>query len=323
MFNSIKLSKSTRRKLKYALLYRFVLVVIRLSNLLPLRVWLSISGGVGRLVYFLSPRLKRQVVQHLSLAFKKEMSPEKIKKLSEQAIEMLGKNAGSVIRNFTLKGSEDFYKRTKIKGQQYAEEAFDSRRGVIFLTAHLGPFESIATDLSLRGFHPYIVGTPLKDRNLNTLLMESRTKFGATLIERGKDTFRIMKNISNGGTMAILIDQDTRVKSVFVKFFGIECSTPVGATLIALRTGAAVIPVFARLNKNGTQEINYYPEIELERTGDEENDLITNTQRFTMVIENEIRKYPEQWVWMHERWKTKNNAVKKVVKPVETAMADY
>jgi KDO2-lipid IV(A) lauroyltransferase len=226
-----------------------------------------------------------------------------IKDLAQKVLIMLGKNAGSVLRNFTSSTS-NFYAQSITRGEEYAEEAFKRGRGVIFLTAHLGPFECIAHELSLRGYHPFIVGTSLKDPNLNKLLIGNRTRFGAVAIERGKETLRVMKNITAGGTMAILIDQDTRVKSVFVDFFGKPCATPVGATVLALKTGAAIIPVFAHLNDDGTQEIDYYPEVEMKRTGDEETDVVTNTQTLTTIIENEIRKFPEQWVWMHKRWKT-------------------
>lgn len=237
------------------------------------------------------------------IAYDGEKTSSEIKALTRRVFTMLGKNTGLVLRNFTCSTS-NFYAQSVTRGEEYAEEAFNRGRGVIFLTAHLGPFECIAHELSLRGYHPYIVGTSLKDPTLNKLLTGNRTKFGAVTIERGKETFRIMKNITTGGTMAILIDQDTRVKSVFVDFFGRPCATPVGATVLALKTGAAVIPVFAHLNDDGTQEIDYYPEVEMKRTGNEETDVVVNTQTLTTIIENEIRKFPEQWVWMHQRWKT-------------------
>ena len=107
--------------------------------------------------------------------------------------------------------------------------------------------------------------------------------------------------------MAILIDQDTSVKSVFVNFFGKPCSTPIGAALIARKTRAAVVPVFSHLNKRGQHEIEYYRELTLQRTGNETEDITVNTQKLTTTIENEIRKFPEQWVWMHRRWKTLQN----------------
>jgi KDO2-lipid IV(A) lauroyltransferase len=295
--------KAIRKKIKYAVLYFLVLTIIYSSNLLPRKWWLSICGGLGYLVYVFSTKLRTQVRKHLSFAYGDEMSEEQIHSLTRSVFVMLGKNTGLTLNDF-ISSKRKFRSRSIVKGLHHAQNAFESKRGVIFLTAHLGPFECIATELSMRGYHPYIVGTPLKDELLNKLLIRQRTKFGAVAIERGKDTYKVMKNISTGGTMAILIDQDTKVKSVFVNFFGKQCSTPVGATLLAMKTGAAVIPVFTHLNKEGRQEINYYPEVPMIKTGNEEQDIITNTQILTTIIEKEIRKSPAQWVWMHRRWRT-------------------
>ena len=105
--------------------------------------------------------------------------------------------------------------------------------------------------------------------------------------------------------MALLIDQDTRVKSTFVNFFGEPAFTPIGAALLAMKTGAAVLPAFSHLGDDGMQHIEILPEIPLHLTGNEEEDIRYNTQVFTGYIEERIRKYPAQWLWMHERWKTK------------------
>jgi len=295
--------KSFRRKISYTLLYLVVVAAIRVSQFLPRRLWLAACGALGYAFFLASSKVRNEVTKHLSFAYRNEMSAAEIRKLTPRVFIMLGKNAGIVLRDFVL-SKKNFRKQVTVEGSDHAQKAFESGRGVIFLTAHLGPFESIGTELSLRGFHPFIIGTPLKHPLLNNLLLQQRTKFGATAIERGKETYRTLKNISSGGTMAILIDQDTSVKSVFVNFFGRKCSTPAGAALMAMRTGAAIIPVFTHLKDDGKQEINYYPEVHLVNSGDEEQDVVANTQMLTNIIEREIRRWPEQWVWMHRRWKT-------------------
>jgi KDO2-lipid IV(A) lauroyltransferase len=145
----------------------------------------------------------------------------------------------------------------------------------------------------------------LKDERLNALLWEYRNAFGAVAIERGKESVRLFKVLKSGGSIAILIDQDTRVKSRFVKFFDMPAATPIGATVLALRTGCAVVPTYIYLDDKLQQQMQILPEIPLVVTGDEEADLITNTQLFTDFTEKVVRQHPEQWVWMHERWKTK------------------
>jgi Kdo2-lipid IVA lauroyltransferase/acyltransferase len=184
-------------------------------------------------------------------------------------------------------------------------KAFARGKGVIFLTCHLGAFDLQVTNMALRGLKPNIIGTGLKDERLNELLWEYRNAYGAVAIERGKETLRLIKALLSGGTVAILIDQDTKVKSRFIDFFGMKAATPVGAAVLALKTKAAIVPTYIYLGEDGLQHMHILPEIELVETGNEEEDLIINTQNYTRFIESVIREFPDQWVWMHERWKTK------------------
>ena len=102
----------------------------------------------------------------------------------------------------------------------------------------------------------------------------------------------------------MLIDQDTKVKSRFVNFLGKPASTPIGAALMAQKTGAAVVPVYISMQSDHSQLLRVHPEVPIDRTGDEEEILIRNTQRISDTTEKAILENPEQWVWMHERWKT-------------------
>jgi KDO2-lipid IV(A) lauroyltransferase len=295
--------KRVVRAAKYKLLYGFIVTVIEISNVMPRRVWLRVCAMLGSLLFYVAPSIKRQIQKNLTNAFRNEKTATEIQALAKRVVVMLVKNAGVVLREF-MTSRDDFRKETIVRGGEHAEKAFQSGRGVIFLTAHIGPFECLAHELSISGYHPYIIGTPLKDTMLNELINTNRTKFGAVVIERGNETYRVMKNIIAGGTMAILIDQDTSVKSVFVDFFGMPCSTPAGAAIIALKTGAAVVPVFSHLNNKGEYEIDYYREVNLQTTGNEMEDIVANTQTLTTIIERQIRRFPDQWVWMHRRWKT-------------------
>lgn len=300
-----KVLKRSRKRIQYTFIYVLLRVMIAVSNIMPRILWLKICGGLGRFSSFLAHRSRKRVIKHLTMVYGHEKTPGEIKALSRKVFEMLGKNAGDVIRGFRLTDYELYEKFRVINGIEHIEHAHQKGKGVIFLTGHLGSFEFTATETSFRGYKPLIVGTRLKDKKLNELLGQQRNKLGATAVERGKDTVKLVKNLKSGGTMIILIDQDTKVKSRFVNFLGYPCATPIGATLMALKTGAAIVPIFTHLRDDYKLEINCYPEIELTVTGDEETDLIVNTQKLSDATEREIRKYPAQWVWMHERWKTK------------------
>ncbi len=296
--------KEIRRKVRYRLIYVAVKAMIFFSRLIPRKAWISFCGLLGGMSYYVASQSRSIALNNLKRAYP-EKSPESIKNLARKVFIMMGRNAGDVLRAFPITDFSEFEKLRSIEGVQHVEQAYQKGKGVLFITAHLGAFELIANEMAFRGYKPLIIGTPMKDERLTQLLWRQRSKLGATAIERGKETVKILKNLKGGGTVAILIDQDTKVKSVFVDFFGHPCATPIGAAMLALRTEATVLPVFIHLREDGKQHIKCYPAIELIRTGNDEEDILRNTQVFTSVIEHEIRKHPEQWLWMHERWKTR------------------
>jgi KDO2-lipid IV(A) lauroyltransferase len=218
---------------------------------------------------------------------------------------MLGKNAGDILRSSKVKNLNQLEKFLKTEGLENYEAAHAKGKGVIFLTCHLGAFDLQITNMAMRGLDPNIIGTPLKDKRLNDLLWYYRNLHGAIPIARGKETFRMIKVLTSGGSVALLIDQDTKVKSVFVDFFGMKAATPAGATILALKTGAAVVPTYIYLGVDEWQHMHILPEIPMTVSGNEEHDIHFNTQVLTNFIEEKIREHPDQWVWMHERWKTR------------------
>ena len=298
-------NRPLKKRIKYTALYFFIRFLIFTSNLLPRKLWLGFCGWLGRIAYTVSPKPRKRVIHHLGLAFGKEKSTSEIRTLSKNVFIMLGKNGGDVLRSLNVRTLKDLDKILTTHGLENYEKAFARGKGVMFLTSHLGAFDLQITNMALRGLNPNIVGTALKDERLNELLWQYRNAYGAVAIERGKESVRLFKALKSGGSIAILIDQDTRVKSRFVDFFGMKAATPIGATVLALRTGAAVVPTYIYLDENGMQQMHILPEIPLVITGDEEKDLIVNTQNFTSFTEQIVREHPEQWVWMHERWKTK------------------
>jgi Kdo2-lipid IVA lauroyltransferase/acyltransferase len=296
--------KKIRRKIRYSFVYRFVQLLIFISNLVPRKLWLKFCGVLGRIAYLFVTNTRRRVVKHLSIAFS-EKTPQQVKKLSRRVFEFLGKNAGEMLRATRVKTLSDLERFLVTEGLDNYERAIKKGKGVIFLTCHLGAFDLQVSNMALRGLNPNIIGTPLKDARLNELLWDYRNMHGAIAIERGRETFRLIKVLKSGGSVALLIDQDTKVKSRFVNFFGKPAATPVGATVLAMKTGAAVVPTYVYLGKDWKQHMHILPEIPIKTSGDDEADMVHNTQVLTNFIEDVIRKYPEQWVWMHKRWKTK------------------
>lgn len=294
-----------KKRIKYALIHWFTLALIYLVNLFPRRWVLAVTGYLGGVAYHLFRKPRNITLTNLHLVYSDTKTPMEIRALSQEVFKMLGRNAGDIIKGLFIKRLEDFKKIVQVEGEEHLERAFARGKGVIAVTAHLGAFEFTCTYLGLAGYNPLAIGTALKDEKLNKLLVEQRISRGAEAVQRGKGTLRLMKGLKSGRLMLILIDQDTRVKSRFVNFMGRPAATPIGGTLMAQRTGASVVPLYITLQPDYRQLIRIGPEIEIQRTDDEEHDLVVNTQRISDTTEQAIRNNPEQWVWMHERWKTK------------------
>lgn len=292
-----------RRRIQYGAVYGFTRALIFTSRCMPRRAWLWTGGVLARVGYHLAPHTRSLTVRHLSLAFP-DRSPREIRRLAKRNWTMLGKNCAEILRASRIRTLEELEEIMVTHGFEHFEAAHAAGKGVILLTCHLGPFDLQVTNCALRGLAPLVVGTRLKDPRLNALLWHHRNALGSVAIERGKDTFKLLKTLKSGGTVGILIDQDTRVKSCFVDFFGRPAATPVGAALLALKTGANVVPAYVHLGEDGKQHMHFLPVIETIDTGDEERDLVTNTQRYSDFIQEKVARHPDQWVWMHERWKT-------------------
>lgn len=296
--------KQARRKVRYTLLYVLLRVMILLTFLVPRKVWLRMCGFLGGIYYAFAGKPKAIAYANLRLAYS-EKSASEIKAMARAVFVKLGANAGEVIRGFRINAEADLDAIRVHNGMEHLKEAYSEGKGIVLLTAHIGAFDLLGTELAMRGYNPMIITAKMKDPRLNELLLEQRTRFGAQPVERGREMLKLMRCLKSGGLVMILIDQDTRVKSRFVNFFGKPCSTPVGAALLAQRTGALVVPLFIHLRADLMQQVVCYPPALMETSGDEERDLIFNTQKLTDIVEREVRNHTTQWVWMHERWKTR------------------
>ena len=297
-------ARKIRRSVKYTFVYWFIRLLIWISNSIPRKTWLSMCGFLGNIAYRFSRRSRTLAISHLQLAFPGKSSSE-VKRLARRVFTMLGKNAGDILRSTNIRSLEQLEKILVTVALENYDSANAKGKAVIFFTSHLRAFALQVTNMAMRGLNPNIIGTPLKNRRLNELLWEYRNAHGAIAIARGRETFKLIKTLKSGGSVALLIDQDTKVQTVFVDFFGKEAATPVGATVLAMKTGAAVVPTYIYLAEDGLQHMHILPEVPMRITGDEQKDIVFNTQILTNFIEEQIRKHPEQWVWMHERWKTR------------------
>ncbi|MEM1135553.1 MAG: lysophospholipid acyltransferase family protein, partial [Bacteroidota bacterium] len=295
--------KKIRKAFKYKLLFLLVNFLIWVSSIFP-RSWvLSFYGILGRFAYTFAKKSKNRTIKHLTMAYGKEKSKEEIQQMAKEVYRNIGKNFADIVRLLPVKKLEKFEKVVDTEGLEHLENAYKKGKGVICLTCHLGAFELTGTNIALRKYPTIVIGTRMKDPRLDEMLVKNRTSRGAENIYRGEDTIKLIRGLKNGKIVCILIDQDTKVKSTFVDFFGIPAATPIGATILALKTDAVIVPMAISLEKNNRQKIRFKPALEIVKTGNYEEDLVTNTALFSQSLEAFIREHPTQWVWMHQRWK--------------------
>ena len=194
-----------------------------------------------------------------------------------------------------LDGNENF-----LEGQRRG-------KGVLFLTGHIGAWELSSFAHALYGYPLHYMARPIENRRIDALVNGYRCLSGNQPIFKNESARVMLKVLKEAGTVGILADQNTMPnEGTFVEFFGKLACTTSGIARVALHTDAAVVPGYivwdARIQK---YRLCFEPPVELIRTGDLEHDVVTNTQNFAHIIEAIIRKYPEQWVWVHGRWNTR------------------
>ncbi len=290
-----------RRKLEYAAAWPF----IKILGILPRRWSRAFAISLAWLIYFLHFRLRRVGMRNLALVFPEKNEKERARILRGE-FTSLGRQLAEVCQfpHYTRENVDDV---VVYDGLENYERAYARGKGVLFLTAHFGGWELSAFAHSLHGHWLHVVMRPMDNEYLDRLIQSYRTMHGNKTV--GKDDFvrGLLAAMKAGETVGILMDTNmTPPQGVFVDFFGIPACTASGLARIALRTDAAVVPGFTIWDEAlGKYRLRFDPAVELVRTGDLESDIIANTQKFTRVIEDYVRKYPEQWLWVHRRWKTR------------------
>ena len=296
------------KKFKNTLIYLVIRALVAALGVLPLGILGFMGKTLGILGYWLAGKERRKTLAHLRLAFGKSLKEPEIQRLAIGSWANLGRNAFEMIGWSRWSHPKIANLISRVRGWEHAEAALAKGKGVLAVTAHLGHWELLAAYVGYRT--PIaVVYKPVYDPRLDKMLLDFRGKWGGPVIPRGQALKGILKALAENRTIGVLMDQDTGDDGVFVPFMGIPAWTQSGPARIARKTGAALVPFFVVRGRDGKFELHLEPEIKRPETGDAEADILETTKRYTEVIEAYIRTYPDQWVWMHERWKTKKTAV--------------
>ncbi|MFH1143543.1 MAG: lysophospholipid acyltransferase family protein [Candidatus Eisenbacteria bacterium] len=294
--------RQVRRRARFYLLRGVLELIARL----PRRVGLALLGGLGGLVIPRIGRARRTILANLELVFPEWSAGER-----RRFLYRLGRNFGRSGLDFirlshtSLPGIE---RLVRVEGLEHLERARRPGVGVICLSAHLGCWELLPYRMRALGYEVAVVYRPLSDRLLDSYVAQRRRRFGIETHARDQDIRRLLRSLRRGALVGLLADQRTRVDSIRAPFLGHPAWTPIGPVLLALRTGAPIVPVVAQISADGTHRLRLGPEIPVRDPGPGASPDVVRacieeaTERCNDAIGRWILEAPDQWVWFHERW---------------------
>lgn len=275
----------------------------RLARSLPEHLALRLGAGVGSLGYRMFPRYRRVAIQNLTQVFGQEWEMPRIRRTAREVFRHIGMNLMEFLR-FPGMDAERLARMVHIEGEEFAREALEGGNGVLAITSHYGNFELFAAAMVQRGYPLSVIARNADDQATNDLINGLREGKGYHVLPRDNAARRSIAILRHNEVLGVLPDQND-ISGIFVPFFGRLAATSVGPATMALRTGAAVLPAFIHRRADNTHVVKIYPALRYEKTGNREADVRHLTIAINNAIERAIREHPEQWFWLHNRWKTR------------------
>jgi KDO2-lipid IV(A) lauroyltransferase len=291
------------RERRYALEAGLATALTALVRRLPRRLVLVLGRGLGRLWGAFDRRHLRIAADNLRLSFP-DWDEERVLRTARDVYAHFGTVLFDILW-MDGRSREELLAITDVEGLDEARAAVASGRGVVCPTGHYGnwEFQGVASALLVGPFS--VVARPLDNPELDRRLVGLRTSTGNTVIYKKRALSQIIQTIREGGVVAIVIDQNVQEKDgIFVDFFGRPACTTTVAAALALKTGCMIVPVRCPLGPDGRYRMIYGPPVEWKGEGRGPAAVAALTQHLTTIIEGWVREHPEQWLWLHRRWKT-------------------
>ncbi len=295
------MDRRTRDNLAYYVL-RGILAV---GSRLPLGLTRRLLPVMSRVALRFMKRERRRMQQNLEIAFP-EFGRHERDRIMRGCADHLGRVLAEIAWLWRAK-PEDVIGMCEIEGIEHIWNAIESGRGGILATGHMGNWEMLNACLSAVGVPITIAVRELDDSRIDEVVNALRTRFGSEVILRGVSAGRqLLQALGAGRGVGLLIDQDIpSIPGVFVPFFNRLAWTPSGAATLALRARCPIMPGYIHRKPDGTHKIKIYPPIEVPSDGSLKEKVFQVTAEVTAAAEWHVRAWPEQWVWMHRRWRTR------------------
>ncbi len=260
----------------------------------------ALGGALGHLAWRLSPRYRRVCDRNLRLAYGDALTARARADRGRRVFESFGIALLEFLKAPSLSPEQV---KDIVRADSYARvEAVLARgKGMILIAAHFGNWELLARRAALEGYAFAVIARQSHDPQFNKLTDGIRENGGYTVLPRGDSPRAILQRLRRNGIVAILPDQKS--EDLFVPFFGHLAGTVAGPAVLSLKTGAGIIPMFCPRQPDGSYRVEILPEIDVTPTGDTDADIHRIMADITGVVEDMVRRYPNQWLWMHDRWR--------------------
>jgi len=291
------------KKLWQAFVVRVFLFVLFVARIVPLKAMLPWASFLGYLGYRASKRYRNVALKNLTLAYGDSLSEAEKHKIVENVFRNFAKSA---IAEFPYVGamSPDAIRSLVTiskEEEDYLWSMYRRGKGILFITGHFGNFEFAAKRVAIEGISLSVVARMDRNAVLADLFNGIRRDGGYEVLGRGNAAKPVIQRLKAGKVVAMLPDQKS--EDVWVPFFGRPSGTVAGPAIIALRTGAPLVPCFCVRQPGDTHKVIVMPEIDTTNTGDQAADVERIMTDVNASIESAVREYPDQWLWLHDRWK--------------------
>ena len=271
---------------------------------LPRHYALTLGSGLGYLLYFALKKRRRIALENLQIAFGDKISVDERAQICRRSFQQIGKTAIEFFR-FPKLTFDNIWEEVTVEGKEHLVHALNQGKGAIVFLPHFGNWELLAPVYgALIPDRAKAIAFPLKNRYLNALVSQYREHLSLKLITRRRAVKETLRALKQNYAVGFFADQNAGREGVFVDFFGKPASAVRGPATLALKTGAPLLLSMDIRQPDDRHHVLITPAIDLEISGDLEQDVQTNTTQILKILETYIQQYPDQWLWTHNRWKT-------------------
>ena len=292
------------QRVRHYIEYIFIVVLAFIVQNIPFKLGVFIMRLIGDIGFYVLKIRKKVALDNLRFALGDTRTEYELLDIARNVYHNFGIAILEIMR-FPKMSLEDIKKAVVFEGKEYLDNALRLGKGGVIVSGHLGNIELLGQSFYAYGYPVSFLVGEQRNKFVDKIFNKYRSERGIKIIRRDFPLRNVMKTLKRNEFVTVVSDQDAGAGGVFVDFFGKKASTPQGAALFCLKSGAQMIFVCTVYSTERKQHRAIFTPVEIEKTGDLEKDIFTYTQKFTNILESFVRQYPDQYFWLHRRWKTR------------------